>query len=323
MPTSQQQFPAVPPAGVWCPAVTLFDRATDTLDLPSQAKYYAHLSRTGLTGLVVLGTNAETFLLTREERRLLLETARAAVGPSYPIMAGCMGHSTKQVLEFVGDAADAGANYALVLPPAYFGKATTPAVVEGFFDDVARGARLPVVLYNFPAVCNGVDLDSAVIARLGRRYPGKIVGVKLTCGSVAKITRLTAEFGAPENFAVYGGQSDFLVGGLAVGSAGCIAAFANIFPRTVVQVYRLYQAGKTQEALELHRKAALAEQAVKGGIGHVKYAASVFSAPLAGVEGAEDKMAPRKPYLPLGEEAKRGIREAMGVVAEIERSLAV
>jgi dihydrodipicolinate synthase/N-acetylneuraminate lyase len=162
--------------------------------------------------------------------------------------------------------------------------------------------------------------SSETIARLVRKHES-IVGVKLTCGSVAKITRLAAEFPA-ERFAVFGGQSDFLIGGLAVGSAGCIAAFANVFPKTIVQVYDLYKAGKTEEALALHRRAALAEQALKaGGIAATKYAASVFTAPMAGVEQAESKMMPRRPYLPPGEEAKRKIREALAEVSEIERVL--
>jgi dihydrodipicolinate synthase/N-acetylneuraminate lyase len=164
------------------------------------------------------------------------------------------------------------------------------------------------------------DRSSGTIAKLAKKHEN-IVGVKLTCGSVAKVTRLAAEF-PPERFAVFGGQSDFLIGGLAVGSAGCIAAFANVFPKTVVEVYSLYKAGKTQEALELHRKAALAEQALKsGGIAATKYAASVFTAPLAGVEDAENRMVPRRPYLPPGEEAKSKIRAALAEVAEIEKGI--
>jgi len=116
----------VPTAGIWAPAVTFFDD-NDKLDLDSQAKYYAYLSK-HLTGLVILGTNAETFMMTREERATLLKTARQAVGPDYEIMAGVGGHSTKQVLEFINDAHDAGANYALVLPCAYFGKQTSNKV---------------------------------------------------------------------------------------------------------------------------------------------------------------------------------------------------
>jgi len=80
--------------------------------------------------------------------------------------------------------------------------------------------------------------------------------------------------------------------------------------------------GGEEEALRLHRTAALAEQKVKaGGVAAVKYAASLLSAPRAGVEGAEALMAPRRPYLPLGEEAKRVIREGLAGVLEIEGRL--
>ncbi|KAH9988646.1 aldolase [Xylariaceae sp. FL0662B] len=294
-----------PPSGVWCPAVTFFDPGTDTLVPEAQAKYYAYLSKTGLAGLVILGTNAETFLLTP--------------CPSLPLMAGVGGHSTRQVLEHIQDAAEAGANYALVLPPAYFGKASTPEVIDNFYIDVANKSALPLVLYNFPGVCNGVDLDSTTIARLAKH--DNIIGVKLTCGSVAKITRLAAEL-PPERFAVFGGQSDFLIGGLNVGSAGCIAAFANIFPKTIVQIYRLYKTGKFEEALALHQKAALAEQPCKSGIATTKYAVAIYSAEAAGIENAANLLKPRHPYLKPSEAAKNAVVQQMTEVSGIEQNLA-
>lgn len=309
----------VPPSGVWAPTITFFDHSTDTIDAEAQSKYYTYLSRTGLAGLVVLGTNSETFLLTREERKALLEIARRSCGPSYPIMAGVGGHSTKQVLEFIGDAADVGANYVLLLPPAYFGKQTTPAVINNFFDDVASASPLPIVIYNFPAVCNGIDLDSATIARLAKKH-GNIVGVKLTCGAVAKITRLAAELPA-ETFATFGGQSDFLIGGLAAGSMGTIAGFANVFPKTIVRIYHLYQEGKIKEAMELHKKAALAEQPCKAGIASVKYAAALNTAKAAGIEGALEKLRPRRPYVEPSEAEKKNIEEQTASLVDIEASL--
>ncbi|KXJ95057.1 dihydrodipicolinate synthetase [Microdochium bolleyi] len=315
--------PYVPPSGIWAPAVTMFDPETDTLDLDAQAKYYAYLSRTGLAGLVILGTNAEAFLLTREERKLLIATARKAVGPDFPIMAGVGQHSTKQVLENIADAADAGADSVLVLPPGYFGKATNPEVVDTFFTQVAAASSLPIVLYNFPGVCNGVDLSSGVITSLARKHPGKIVGVKLTCGSVAKITCLSSSLPA-DQFATFGGQSDFLIGGLASGSAGCIAAFANVAPRTIVRIYELYTAGKHAEALALHQKAALAEQCVKGDVAATKYAAALYSARFAGVVGdahVESRFRPRAPYVEPKDAQKETIRKALAEIGSIEEGL--
>jgi 4-hydroxy-2-oxoglutarate aldolase len=316
---SPTQKPTTPPSGVWAPALTFFDHTTDTLDLAAQKKYFAYLSR-HLTGLVILGTNAETFLLTREERSALLRCAREAVGPDYPLMAGVGGHSTKQVLEYISDAAEAGIDYVLVLPCAYFGKATTAKVVGKFYDAVAETSTLPVVLYNFPGVTNGVDLDSDVIAGLAARHPGKITGVKLTCASVGKITRLAAQV-KQEDFAVYGGQADFLIAGLSVGSAGCIAAFANVFPKVVMRIYELWQKGEAKEALELHQKAALAERACKAGIASTKYAAALTSAKAAGIEGAVEKLGPRAPYEPVGEAERESIRGLIGELSKVEESL--
>jgi 4-hydroxy-2-oxoglutarate aldolase len=311
-------MPKVPPHGVWCPAVTFFT-TQDTLDLQAQATYFSYLSKTGLAGLVVLGTNAETFLLTREERKMLVATARRAVGPSFPLMAGVGGHSTAQVLEHLQDATEAGADFALLLPPAYFGAATTLHVLDNFFGHVAEVSPLPVVLYNFPGVCNGVDLDSAFIATLVQKHPN-IVGVKLTCGSVAKITRLAAIL-SKDKFAIFGGQSDFIIGGLSSGSAGCIAAFANVFPKTISRIYALAQEGRADEALILHQKAALAEQPIKAGIAATKYAAAIHSATCAGIKDATSRLRPRKPYVEPTDAVKQNVKTTMVEVAGIEQSL--
>lgn len=318
--------PHVPPAGVWVPVVTAFNHQTDTLDLEAHKKYCAYLASC-LTGLVILGTNAEAFLLTREERAAAISTAREAVGPNYPIMAGVGAHSTKQVLELADDAAKAGANYLLVLPPAYFGKATTPSVVKRFFVDVAKAAPLPVVVYNFPGVTNGVDIDSGLITEVAKESAAtspngvsNIVGVKLTCAQVGKITRLSASL-KPEEFSIFGGQSDFLIGGLSVGSAGCIAAFANAVPKTIMRIYNLYKEGKMDEALDLHRKAAMAESACKSGIATTKFAAASFSATRAGVENAVDKFRPRTPYEEAGDAVKQNVLKTLAEVSKIEDSL--
>lgn len=325
--TTASPQPHVPAAGVWCPAVSFINHETDTLDLDAQSKYFAYLSTTGLAGLVILGTNSEAFLLTREERAQLIATARAAVGPDFPLMAGVGAHSTKQTLELAHDAAAAGANYLLVLPPAYFGKATSMNVVKRFFAEVAAKAPLPIVVYNFPGVCNGVDMDSDTITAITRdsaaaspNGKSNIVGVKLTCGSVGKITRLAAQLPASE-FATFGGQSDFLIGGLAAGSAGCIAAFANVFPKLAARVYALHRKGQAEEALRLQRVAALAESPIKSGIASTKFAVATYSARAAGIADPEAKLLPRHPYEGVGEPVKKSVRENMAEAAGVENSL--
>lgn len=320
-------IPHVPSPGVWCPAVTFFDHATDKPDYDAQALYYAHLARSGLTGLITMGSNAEAFLLTREERYELTALARKTIGPDFPLMCGIGAHSTAQTLQLAEDAAKAGANYALVLPPAYFGKATSMAVVKRFFAEISLKSPLPIVIYNFPGVTNGVDIDSETINAIFQEskatHPsGKsnIVGVKLTCGSVGKITRLSAQVPADE-FSIYGGQSDFLIGGLAAGSAGCVAAFSNVFPTLTSKIYQLWKDGQHEEAFKLQQTAALAETPCKSGVASTKYAVAVYSAQLAGIKDADTKLAPRHPYLPVGDDVKRAVQSIMAKAGEIEEEL--
>lgn len=299
----------VPVAGIYVPAITFFDPDTDTIALDAQAKYFRYLASTGIDGLIVLGSNAESFLLTREERTTLLKLARASVPADFVIIAGVSGHSTSQVRENIADAYEAGSNYALILPCAYFGKQTTNAVVKQFFFRIAEASTLPIIIYNFPAVSNGLDLDSEIITQIANASPN-IVGVKLTCGSVAKITRLAATF-PPSRFAVFGGQADFLVGGMAAGSTGCITAFGNVFPRSIVRMYQLYVRGQYKEALRLQQKAALAESPTKAGIANTKYAAAIFTARRAGIKDATRLAAPRCPYQGPDEAARAWIESTM------------
>jgi 4-hydroxy-2-oxoglutarate aldolase len=157
------------------------------------------------------------------------------------------------------------------------------------------------------------------MAALHRKH-ANIVGTKLTCASVGKITRLAAEFPSNE-FAVFGGQSDFLIAGMAVGSAGAISGFANVCPKVISKIYALYSAGKVQEALKLHRTAAFAEVIGKSGIANTKYAASLTSAKAAGIEGAEEKLRPRRPYEPLSDAQKADIRGIIDATMQVEQSL--
>lgn len=308
-----------PKPGCYVPAVTFSDPDTDQLRLEEQAKYYSYLAGTGITGLVILGTNAETFLLTREERRTLLQLALRSVPNGHPIIAGVSGHSTAQVLEFIADAYHAGADFALALPCAYFGRQTTSAVVRAFYKQVVSKSPLPIIIYNFPAVCNGLDLNFEIIKEIVQENEN-VIGVKLTCGSVSKITRLAVTSPA-SRFAVFGGQSDFLVGGLAAGSAGCIAAFGNVFPRSIAKVFDLWTSGRHDEALALQQKLALTESPTKAGIANTKYAAVIFTGPKAGITDAARLLKPRRPYEEPTDSAKQAIRKVMETADHGEKQL--
>ncbi|KAK4237201.1 hypothetical protein C8A03DRAFT_44926 [Achaetomium macrosporum] len=339
-----QQSGAFPlPKGVYVPMPAFFTTTTttppseeddshnddnDTLDIPATQRHTARLLAAGVAGLVVHGSNGEAVHLSRRERRAAIEavadTVRHetdALHTRVPIVAGCSAASVRETLELCRDARDAGATHALVLPPGYYrGLLDGEAVVRYFYAVADRGA-LPVVVYNFPAAANGVDLDSDVLLRLAQ-HP-RIVGVKLTCGNTGKLARLVE--GAPrvrggrDDFFVGGGSADFILQGLVVGAHGTISGFANLAPRACVRIGELFEEGRLKEARELQHEVAKADWlAIRYGFVGVKAAMPIFHGT------AEESCAvPRLPFTRLEEDgqAVREIREGMAGALEIERKL--
>lgn len=283
--------------------------------------YFSYLIRAGCHGLVLAGSTAEAVLLSPSERQDLLRTARRAardLGISgYPLVAGISGQSTVESVTLAREAADASADFGLLLPPSYWSKAVSKDVILDFYREVADQSPIPIIIYNFPGVTAGIDLNSDVISELAQ-HPN-IVGVKLTCGNAGKVTRLTHEY-SHEQFAVYAGQSDWLLPCLVGQGAGCVTGIGNVFPKSVVRLFNLWEAGQTKEAIKLQGLVAQAEKACKEGIAATKYGAGYFLGPQAGITEPQSFW-PRKPYKPLGKNMEEWVVKVMGVLAEIEKSI--
>lgn len=113
-----------------------------------------------------------------------------------------------------------------------------------------------------------MEITSDTFAILAK-HPN-IVGVKQTDNLVGKMTR-NVWLNKKEEFKVFGGGSDYLIGALAVGAHGAITGLANVTPRLVIKLLKLYDEGKMDEALELQGQISAAEWALLvGGIPGIK-----------------------------------------------------
>ncbi|KAH8894574.1 dihydrodipicolinate synthetase [Thozetella sp. PMI_491] len=262
------------PPGIHAPSLTWFrGDANQEIDWDVQKKHLEFLFKSGLHGVVIAGTNGEAVTLSREEKETLVKTARQiatdAGRPDVTITVGCGGQCTRDVIAETQLAKAAGADYALVLVPSYFHFAMNETAIVSFFQEVADASPVPLLIYNFPGVVAGLDVNSDMLSTLGA-HPN-IVGVKLTCGGIAKVARVRAQF-QPEEFCALAGQSDWLVPAMAVGSTGTITGVANLYPKFCLEIFNLYQAGKVQEAEAAQIKLAEMEWGFgKGGINGTKW----------------------------------------------------
>jgi 2-keto-3-deoxy-L-rhamnonate aldolase len=141
------------PPGIYPPVISLYKSTIrQEIDLDASYKFFTHLIRGGVHGLVLAGTNAEAVLLSAEERKELVKVAKKAASdlgrPELPVVAGISGQSTNESIRLAEDALSAGADFGLLLPPNYWAKAVTKDVILGFYHDVADATALPIVLYS-------------------------------------------------------------------------------------------------------------------------------------------------------------------------------
>ncbi|KAF4121908.1 4-hydroxy-2-oxoglutarate aldolase [Geosmithia morbida] len=272
-PAANAKAAAFPP-GIHVPSLTWFSSdATQEIDWDTQKKHLEFMVESGLDGVVIAGTNGEAVTLSTDEKtkllRLTREVAIKAGRANLPITMGCGGGCTRDVIAETKQAKAAGADYALVLVPSYFHFAMSTDAIVAFFEELADASPIPVVIYNFPGVASGLDVNSEMLERLGKH--ANIVGVKLTCGGIAKVARVRAQFD-PKDFVALAGQSDWLVPALSVGGQGVITGVANLYPKACMQIFDLYNAGKTTEAEAAQLELAKMEWGFgKGGINGTKW----------------------------------------------------
>ncbi|PYI35035.1 putative KHG-aldolase [Aspergillus indologenus CBS 114.80] len=298
--------------GIYVPTVAFF-RPNEDLDLATVEQHAAYLAQAGVTGLVVQGSNGEAVHLSREERNAITAATRRALdahgGAAKPLIVGTGAASTRETIQLCEDAAAAGGDYVLVLPPAYYQALLTAQAVREHFERVAAASPVPVLLYNFPGAAAGVDLSSDAILALAA-HPN-IVGVKLTCGNTGKLARVAAQ--APPGFRTFGGSADFTLPTLVAGGAGVIGGLANLLPRACLRVFDLYRAGHVADAQRLQAVVARADWlAIQGGFVAVKSALQSYRG-----YGA----LPRRPCVVPPAEQVAALKESFAESMELERQL--
>jgi dihydrodipicolinate synthase/N-acetylneuraminate lyase len=263
--------------GLYVPTVAFF-HDDDTIDTETTTAHAVRLAKAGVAGLVTHGSNGEAVHLDHEERQLINRTTRAALDASgnshLPLIVGCGSQSTRETIQLCKEAAASGGNYTLVLPPAYYGGLLPTSAITRHFRDVADASPIPVLIYNFPGACSGLDLSSDTIIELSQ-HPN-IVGVKLTCGNTGKLARIAAATKKTPGsvpFRTFGGSVDFTLQALVVGGHGIIGGTGNIAPLACGKLMTLWNKGQLEEARELQAIVARGDwAAIKGGFVSVKAA---------------------------------------------------
>ncbi|MGE5359216.1 MAG: dihydrodipicolinate synthase family protein [Bacteroidales bacterium] len=291
--------------GIYPPITTPFTDAED-IDFQALGRNLQRWMTTGISGVVVLGSNGEAPYLGDDEAYRVIATAREQVPRDRWLIAGAGAESTRETIAAVDRAADAGADVVLVRTPGYFKSQMTADVFVRHYTAVADASRVPVLLYDAP-MFTGVTLPVAAVATLAQH--ANIIGLKESAPDIGLVADFIAN--TPSDFQVLVGSAPTLYASLCVGAVGGIVALACVTPDLCVRLLTLVREGRHHEAITLQRQLTPLARSVTAtyGVGGLKAALE-----LAGYVGGRPRL-PLVPPSPQGIDVIRGQFEKLQVLS--------
>ncbi len=200
----------------------------------------------GAHGISVTGTTGEPSSLTSEERMRVHQVAKEVIAGRVPFMPGTGSNNFAEGVVYSKNAEKIGADALLLIAP-YYNRPSQEGLFR-YFTGIASQVGIPVILYNIPGR-TAVNIEPETVARVKEKCPN-VVGVKESNKDFEHINRLLHRMG--RDFLVYSGIELLCYPILAIGGAGFLSATANLLPRETANVFNLVEAGKWEEARELH-----------------------------------------------------------------------
>jgi len=197
--------------------------------------------------LVPVGTTGENPTLEIAERLRMVEILVDEAKGQVPVLAGCGGYNTREIVHLAKDMQKAGADGLLSVTP-YYNKPTQEGIVQ-HFKAIADATPLPIVLYNIPGR-TGVNIETATVATLAQLPT--IIGVKEASGSLSQMCDVLRT--APSDFLVLSGDDALTLPLMAVGGRGVISVVSNQIPKEMSQMVEAAERNDFAAARAIHNR---------------------------------------------------------------------
>lgn len=251
--------------------VTPFDKKgnVDTKGLTAIVK---HLHEGKVEYIVVLGTTGESVTLSKDEKKLVIDTVVKANNKKLPLVLGIGGNNTAEVVETIQHT-DLKAFEAILSVAPYYNKPNQ----EGYYQHykaLSKATKKDIILYNVPGR-TGSNVTWETQVRIAKDFKN-IVATKEASGNMEQIMKVIKN--KPKDFMVISGDDNLTLPIIAAGGDGVISVVANAFPKDYSEMVRLSLKHKFTEAQKLHYGLVdITDQLfADGNPGGIKYALSLL-----------------------------------------------
>jgi 4-hydroxy-tetrahydrodipicolinate synthase len=215
------------------PAITTPFTVDGDVDHVFLARHARWLVEAGCQGIVALGSLGEAATLSVPEKVAVLRTLVEAVGRNAPVIAGIAALSTDEACGLAREAAQAGCEALMVLPPYVY--STDWREMRAHVSAVIAATPMPCMLYNNP-IAYRTDFRPDHVAELAQAH-ANLAAVKESSADVRRITAIRHRVGQRLHLLV--GVDDLLVEGVEAGATGWVAGLVNALPHQSVALYRM------------------------------------------------------------------------------------
>ncbi len=233
--------------GLGIALITPFTK-TGAVDYDSLRRVLDYQLAGGIDFLCILATTGETPCLTTDEKHRIKELIVEKVHGSVPILMGCGGNNTVEVVKTLKTEDFTGIDGILSVCP-YYNKPSQEGLYQ-HFRTIAEATDLPVVLYNVPGRV-GVNMTAQTTLRLANDCPN-IVAIKEASGNFTQIDDIIKN--KPPHFDVISGDDGITFPLITLGAVGVISVIGNALPHEFGRMVRLALHGDYKTALTIHHK---------------------------------------------------------------------
>lgn len=232
-------------SGSWVALITPMNEQGD-VDFDDLRKLVDWHIDSGTTGLVVLGTTAETATLTEKEQFDVLNTVIEQNKGRLPLMVGNGGNCTRSTIEKTRQLDKLAIDGFLTVTP-YYNKPNQKGMVE-HFKAVAAATDKAIILYNVPPR-TGVDINNGSVIEL-MKVPN-IVGIK---DATSDLSRVDVMKKADDTFILLSGDDLTSREYMELGGHGVISVTANVEPQIVSDMVAACTEGNSELAKTLDQR---------------------------------------------------------------------
>src|SRR5437870_7186933 len=274
------------------PAITTQMKKDGALDLDSTARHAEALIKSGVAGIIFLGSLGENQTLTAEEKRRLIQAMVKSVNGRVPVLSGVAESSTAAACRYARDGEQLGLDGFMLMPAMLY--KGDPREIMAHFRTTAEATGLPIMIYNNP-ISYANDITPEMFAELADQK--NFVALKESSGNTRRITDLRNTVG--DRYALFTGVDDLVMQCAILGIDGWVAGSRIAFPAENQSFWELTRRGEWESARGIYRWFTPLLHLDT----HVKFVQYMKLAVQECGLGAEWVRAPRLPL--VGEERKR------------------